>query len=116
MKTTPNDIIAAAIASIGASVTVCDADMKLLYMNDKSRLSFGETPALGSSLVDCHKPGSVKIMQTILDSGKPHTYTITKRGVKKIIWQAPWKEKGKIAGLVEISIEIPETLPHFDRG
>jgi hypothetical protein len=27
----------------------------------------------------------------------------------------PWYQDGKFAGIVEISIPIPDDLPHFDR-
>jgi len=42
-------------------------------------------------------------------------YTIQKSGVKKLIYQAPWFQEGKYAGFVELSLPIPETMPHFDR-
>lgn len=34
---------------------------------------------------------------------------------KKIIHQIPWTRNGVFAGFVEISIPIPDDLPHFDR-
>jgi len=111
--------IANAIGLIDAAVTICDADFALLYMNEKSLLSFGGkkgAPALGSDLAGCHKPESVEKMREILASGKPNVYTISKNGVKKLIWQGIWKEEGCAAGLVEISIPLPESMPHFDRG
>ena len=43
-------------------------------------------------------------------------YTIAKGGQRKIIHQLPWFDGGAFAGFVEISIPIPEALPHFDRG
>jgi len=112
-------ILSEAIGSIDAAVTVCDADLRLLYMNEKSRLTFGgkdSGPLVGSSLVDCHKPQSVEKMREILASGQPNVYTISKNGVRKLIWQAPWEKDGKIGGLVEISIPLPEVVPHYDRG
>lgn len=33
-----------------------------------------------------------------------------------MIYQTVWKEDGKIAGLVEFSIVLPEEMPHHDRG
>ena len=39
-----------------------------------------------------------------------------KGGLKKMIYQTAWKEDGKVAGLVEISMVIPEAMPHYDRG
>ncbi|HWR10719.1 MAG TPA: hypothetical protein VN445_02755 [Rectinemataceae bacterium] len=111
--------IAEAIGSIDAAITICDADFKLLYMNEKSALTFGGksgAPLIRSSLIDCHKPRSVEKMREILASGKPNVYTIAKNGIKKLIWQAPWEKDGTIGGLVEISIPLPESLPHYDRS
>ena len=46
---------------------------------------------------------------------EPSHYTITQHGQKKIIHQLPWFAAGTFKGVVEISIPIPDTLPHFDR-
>ncbi len=32
-----------------------------------------------------------------------------------MIFQTAWRENGKVAGLVEISMVIPDTLPHYER-
>ena len=32
-----------------------------------------------------------------------------------MIYQTPWRRDGKIAGLVEISMIIPDTLPHYTK-
>jgi hypothetical protein len=42
-------------------------------------------------------------------------YTIEKNGVRKLIFQAPWFQDGKYAGLVELALEIPAEMPHFVR-
>ena len=100
------------------AVTVCDGDFTIIYMNDKAAKSFegqGGKSLLGSDLMACHKERSKQIMRNILASGVPNAYTIEKKGVKKFIYQAPWKKDGKIAGLVELSMEIPFDLPHFVR-
>jgi hypothetical protein len=66
-------------------------------------------------VLDCHQEKSKAIMQRIMETGEPNSYTIEKNGIKKIIHQAPWKKDGAIAGLVEISIEIPSEMDHFVR-
>ena len=43
-------------------------------------------------------------------------YTIEKNGVHKLIYQSPWYVKGEYGGLVEISVEIPNPMPHFVRS
>ncbi|MBL8966163.1 MAG: PAS domain-containing protein [Spirochaetaceae bacterium] len=101
------------------AVTVCDRDYTVLYMNDKAAKTFekwGGADLLGKSLRDCHLPSSIETMERILQSGSPNVYTIEKAGVRKLIYQAPWKKEGKIAGLVELSLEIPAEMPHFVRS
>lgn len=103
-----------------AAVTVCDGDFTIVYMNDKAMKTFeaqGGAKLLGTDLMACHQhEKSKEIMRRILATGVPNSYTIEKKGVKKMIYQAPWFKDGKPAGLVEISMEIPAELPHFVRG
>lgn len=118
MENLPPDIVEA-LKSIDAAITVCDIDMKLLYMNKMAARNFSGPdgpPPLGSNLQSCHKPHSIEAMKAMLSSGKSNIYTILKSGQKKLIWQAPWMKEGRIAGLVEISIQLPENMPHYDRG
>ena len=65
-----------------------------------------------------------------LSEGVTNSYTISKKGQRKLIHQTPWyKETGDtardaqdgpsgrtIAGIIELSIVIPEEMPHYDRG
>ena len=102
----------------GAAVTVVDADLNILYMNEKSMATFekyGGGALLGANLAGCHMGRSMETMKRILESGRPNVYTIEKAGVKKLIYQAPWRADGPIAGLVEMAFEIPDELPHFVR-
>jgi hypothetical protein len=104
--------------SLDAAVTVTDRDLTVIYMNEKARTSFakwGGENFLGKNLADCHMPHSMEIIHTILATGKPNVYTIEKQGVKKLIYQAVWKTEGKVAGLVEISMVLPEDMPHHIR-
>lgn len=103
---------------LGVAVTVCDADGVILYMNNKSVRTFeksGGYALVGKSLYDCHNPQSKVIIRELLSSGRSNTYTIEKAGLKKLIHQTPWFTNGKIAGLVELSIELPDEMPHFVR-
>lgn len=60
------------------------------------------------------KPARTKL-KALLESGKANIYTIEKKGVKKLICQASWYKDGRYAGIVELSLEIPENMPHFVR-
>jgi transcriptional regulator with PAS, ATPase and Fis domain len=101
------------------AVTVTDHELRITYVNAKAAAAFekeGGKNLVGSDLLACHKPRSNEIIKRILETGEPNVYTIEKKGVKKFIYQSPWREEGQIAGLVELSIEIPFDLPHFLRG
>ena len=105
--------------ALEAGVTVCDVDLTVLYMNAQAGKTFegqGGRALVGNSLADCHKAESAEKIRLILASGRPNVYTISKGGAKKLIWQAPWKKDGIVAGLVEISLPLPDSLPHHDRG
>ena len=83
---------------IDAAVTVCDKEGKVLYMNQRSRNTFS-------------KDGSSMVGQNLM-----HCYTISKNGLRKLIFQTPWRKDGNVEGLVEISIVLPDEMPHYDRG
>ena len=51
----------------------------------------------------------------MLATGESNAYTISKNGVRKMIYQTPWRRDGQIAGMVEISMVIPEEMPHYVR-
>jgi len=50
-----------------------------------------------------------------MQTGESNTYTVEKNGVKKLIYQTPWFEDGKVAGMVEFSIVLPTEIPHYVR-
>ena len=100
-------------------VTVCDAAGVILEMNDRAAASFekqGGRALVGTNLLDCHPEPSRTKVQEMLASGKANVYTIEKGGVRKLVYQAPWRENGQYRGLVEISLVLPDPLPHFVRG
>ena len=101
------------------AITVCDADGLILAMNDQARQSFessGGADLIGSSLLNCHPEPARSKLQHLLDTHQANVYTIEKNGVRKLIYQSPWYEKGGYRGLVELSLEIPAELPHFIRA
>jgi transcriptional regulator with PAS, ATPase and Fis domain len=101
---------------LSCAVTVCDTNGVVLYQNDKSKATFSaDGEMVGKSLKDCHKPESWASIQRLMNEEKGNCYTIEKKGVKKLIHQTPWYGNGKVAGLVEISIEIPFEMPHHVR-
>lgn len=101
---------------MNCAVTVCDIDGVVIYMNEKALATFASHGDMrGRNLIPCHNERSQSIMRHMLASGESNAYTITKHGKRKMIYQTPWRVDGKIAGLVEISMEIPAEMPHYDR-
>jgi transcriptional regulator with PAS, ATPase and Fis domain len=108
------------VESFSGAVTVADTKWKILYMNEKASQVFakrgGREALVGGDLMACHPDGARAKLRELLESGRTNAYTITKDGVDKLIYQAPWYSEGKTAGIVELSIEMPRELPHFDRS
>jgi transcriptional regulator with PAS, ATPase and Fis domain len=103
---------------IKAAITVCDANGMILALNEMSAISFakdGGTALIGKNLLDCHPEPARSKLKDLLDNPRVNAYTIEKNGVKKMIYQAPWYIDGTFAGLVELSLPLPEELPHFTR-
>jgi hypothetical protein len=87
-------------------------------MNDKSRATFlkeGEE-LIGANLMDCHPEHAQKVILSMMQHQNINAYTIEKNGIKKLIYQMPWYEEGEFSGLVELSLVIPDQMPHFVRS
>ena len=107
------------VAGLDGSAIVCDAQGIIVYMNDKAEKGLekeGGRKLLGSNVFDCHPGASREKTMRLWAEQKANQYTISKNGQKKIIHQLPWFREGQFAGIVELSIVIPEVLPHFVRG
>lgn len=98
------------------AITVADADCRIVFMNEKSKKTFAHRGDLiGHNLMDYHGERAQAIIRRLLETGGVNCYTIEKHGQKKMIYQSAWRENGKVAGLVEISMEIPDEMPHYVR-
>ena len=100
------------------AVTVCDKEGTILSMNDKAVQAFAEdggAALIGKSVLDCHPEPARTKLRRMLEAGQKNIYTIEKKGVKKLIYQAPWTENGRYRGFVEQALEVPFDLPHFVR-
>ena len=77
---------------LNCSITVCDKDGIIVYMNDRAVEQYKKHGNLvGKNLFDCHNEHAM-------------------------IFQSAWTENGAVAGLCEISMLIPEDLPHYVRS
>jgi transcriptional regulator with PAS, ATPase and Fis domain len=100
------------------AITVCDSDGIILALNDKALETFaadGGAALLGTNVLDCHPEPSRSKLKKMMAEGRTNVYTIEKKGVKKLIYQSPWMENGTIRGFLELSLVIPEAMPHFLR-
>ena len=106
------------IKSFPAAITVCDTIGIILEMNDKAIDSFkedGGEKLIGTNLLNCHSEPARSQLEEMLRTQRQNSYTIEKRGVKKLIYQTPWYDNGRYSGFVEISLSIPFVMPHFIR-
>lgn len=102
-----------------AAITVCDPTGIILEMNARAIETFaadGGAALIGRNVLDCHPEPSRSQLAAMLAAGTSNAYTIEKNGVRKLIYQSPWYEDGAYRGFVELSLVIPETMPHRVRG
>ena len=101
------------------AITVTDLDGRIVYMNSKSaevNAKGGGKELIGKQVRECHNDRSKAIIEQLFQ-GAINVYTIEKKGVRKLIYQAPWKVDGDVKGLVELSIILPESeMPHYIRS
>lgn len=106
------------VQNIPISITVCDSDGVVIEINDAAAQTFakyGGKELKGKSLFDYHPEHCNAMIRHMLATGESHSYTISKAGQKKLIHQQPYMVDGKVAGVVEISIPLPQDMPHYDR-
>jgi transcriptional regulator with PAS, ATPase and Fis domain len=103
---------------IAVAITVTDADGTITEMNERSIATFaadGGAALIGTDVLACHPEPSRTKLAAMYKERQPNHYTIEKNGQRKIIHQLPLFENGAFHGYVEISIPIPDHLPHFKR-
>ncbi len=120
MTSSPNDEKApfAWLDGIEVAATVCDRQGVCLYLNERAAQVFakdGGRALVGSNLLDCHPEPARSRFAAQLTVPAPNSYTIEKSGVRKLIHQIPWYRDGVFSGVVELSLVLPDTLPHFVR-
>ena len=96
------------------AITVADLEGIVIYQNERSVVVNGDVR--GRSMIPCHSERSRQIIARLIEQKENNVYTIQKGALRKMIYQTPWYKEGEVAGLVEFSLEIPETMPHYVRG
>ena len=97
------------------ALTVCAKDGTILDMNEKSRKTFlkpGREELIGANVLDCHPEPARSLLADMLEHPRTNIYTVEKEGLKKLIFQAPWYDGDTYAGLMELSIVLPEQIPN----
>jgi len=100
------------------AVTVCDAAGIILEMNARAVETFardGGAALVRRNVLDCHPEPARSRLATMLAQRTANVYTIEKDGIRKLIYQSPWYEGGEYRGFVELSLVVPEAVPHFVR-
>jgi transcriptional regulator with PAS, ATPase and Fis domain len=116
---TTNPACFAWLDGIAVAATVCDRQGMCLYLNDQAARLFakdGGRSLVGKSLLDCHPEPARALFAAQLATPAPNTYTIEKGGKRKMINQLPWFQDGVFSGVVELSFELPASVPHFVRA
>lgn len=107
------------LEGLSAAVTVADERGRIVAMNGRAAETFassGGFALVGSNVLDCHPEPSRSKLAAMLAGGTANHYTTEKAGQRRMIHQLPWFRDREFAGLVEIAVEIPVALPHFDRS
>jgi transcriptional regulator with PAS, ATPase and Fis domain len=105
-------------SKVAIAVTVTDANGIITDMNPASIVTFaadGGAKLIGTDVLACHPEPSRTKLAAMYTRQQPNHYTIRKNGQRKIIHQIPLFSEQVFQGYVEISIPIPDSLPHFDR-
>lgn len=107
------------IFGMNCAVTVVDTECRIIFMNQRSIETFasrGGEKLIGHDIMNYHNERSREIIKRLLREGGSNAYTISKGGLKKMIYQTVWKKPdGATGGLVELSMIIPEEMPHYIR-
>jgi|GEM_PF-288164 len=95
------------------AVTVCDARGTIVALNPEAARLFeahGGLGLVGSSIYECHSPGSRTTIERLIASGTTHVYSVEKGGVRRLVYQGPWR-RGQKHGVLEVSFVIPRDIP-----
>jgi hypothetical protein len=100
------------------AVTVSGPEGTIHEMNDRAAEAFaaeGGAGLVGTNVLDCHPEPSRTKLAEMMKNRRANVYTIQKNGKRKLVFQTPWSEDGTYAGFVELVLELPWDMPHFDR-
>jgi transcriptional regulator with PAS, ATPase and Fis domain len=106
------------VKELPLAVTVTDKAGNIVEMNDRSVKTFekyGGKTLIGKNVKDVHSERACKKITEMIKTKTANSYTIEKNGVRKLVYQTPWYQDGEYAGLVELSMVIPDEIPNYVR-
>jgi len=106
------------VKEFAATITVIDKDGKIIDMTDRAAKAFaegGHPDLVGAPVFDCHPEWAKLKLKALVDSRRTNVYTYTKDGRKRLVFQTPWTIGGEFAGYLDMTLDLPEDMPHFDR-
>lgn len=100
------------------AVVVCNKEGVIIDLNDEAAAIFAENGGMklvGSVIFDCHPESCRAKLKALMDSRQKNVYTIQKDGRKQLIFQTPWHCDKQYAGYLELILELPWDITHFNR-
>jgi transcriptional regulator with PAS, ATPase and Fis domain len=100
------------------AIMVTDAKGIIMAMNEQASRAFekeGGYDLIGKNVLDCHPEPARSKLENLFKSPRKNVYTIQKHGKKRLVYQAPYFTDGQFAGLIELGLDLPEEIPHFNR-
>jgi DUF438 domain-containing protein len=100
------------------AITVTDAEGTVIEMNEGSEKLFekdGGYAVMGRNAITCHPARVQEKVRRIYEDHQFNIYSIKKNGKKHLVYQAPYFFGDEFGGIVELFLELPEHIPHFDR-
>jgi hypothetical protein len=100
------------------AITITNITGEIIEMNDASAEMFkkdGGYQLIGRNAFTCHKEPAQTKLRKLFETQSSNVYSITKNGKKKLVYQAPYFMEGNFSGFVELVLDLPEQIPHFDR-
>jgi len=100
------------------AITVTDENGIIVNMNAESRIREEMQVGfdlIGHNAITCHKEPTQSKVRKMYENQASNIYSITKNGKKQLVYQAAYFIEEKFSGIVEMVLDLPNEVPHFDR-
>ena len=100
------------------AITVTNDKGEIIEMNDASAEMLkkdGGYQLIGQNAIACHKEPAQSKVRKLFETQSSNVYSITKNGKKKLVYQTPYFVDGNFSGIVELVLDLPDKIPHFNR-